>query len=42
MHESYKNGDFDRVPIMIGFTSEEILTFIFSEYRIFKQFVFAI
>lgn len=31
MRSSLENGDFDKVPVLIGFTSEEIITRIVSK-----------
>lgn len=32
IHGSFKNGRFHNVPILIGYTSEEMITFLGSEY----------
>lgn len=32
MHQSFMEGNFDMVPTLIGYTSEEILSFIHSKF----------
>lgn len=38
MHQSFMEGNFDMVPILIGYTSEEILSFISS--KVFSKISF--
>lgn len=40
MHSSMENGHFDKVPILIGYNSEEIVTRIRSKYKKILQKLF--
>lgn len=33
MHQAFNEGHFDKIPMLIGYTSEEILTFIVGKYN---------